>query len=421
MGNLSKSDKRRNLALNSIHEYFWGFGLAFHSVYAAVPLFLKTLGAPDAVIVSIAGLFSILVAMPQFLTTILSRNTQNIKSLAISVHFSILPPIFMMWFVFAFFAPTGPSAWIYYYICFILYGLGVGVIIPVWAGFLRQVVSDNDRGRFFGISFAFNSIGGFCGGILVKLLLSSSIEFPRNFGWGFAVYGLAILIATLLFLGMKMRTSKDPFIHKTVKDFLSETKTILTKHRNFRRYLISRAVLTVNYPAVSLYAVFMQDKLGFDVSEAGIFTVINVVSYGIASYLAGLIGDKYGHKYAISLAYISNLTAVTLALLVNSMAGVYLVFVFVGMGMGAFMPSAMNLVYSFAGKRDGKLFMALIDSSIAPFTLLSIILAGTITETFGATWAFYFIGLFLLIGVMMMIFFVKDPKQDTETVDSILV
>ena len=421
MESLSKQDKKQNLILNILHEYFWGFGLAFHSIYAIVPLFLKSLGAPDAISISVAGLFSILVAMPQFLTTILSRNTQNVKSLAISVHFSILPPIFMMWFVFAFFAPTGPTAWVYYYICFILYGLGVGVIIPVWAGFLRQVVSDKDRGRFFGVSFAFNSVGGFVGGILVKLLLSSSLEFPSNFGWGFSIYGLSILIATLLFIWMKPQTSNDPFIHKTIKDFLSETKHILTKHRNFRRYLISRAVLTVNYPAISLYAVFMQEKLGFDVSEAGIFTVINVIAYGAASYLAGIIGDRFGHKYAISLAYISNMIAVTLALLVNSMVGVYLVFVFVGIGMGAFMPSAMNLVFSFAGKRDGKLFMALIDSSIAPFTLLSIIIAGIITQTFGAVWAFYFIGVFLFIGVLMMIFFVKDPAVTDEHKDSILV
>ncbi len=416
MTKLSKSDKRRNLTLNSIHEYFWGFGLAFHSVYAVVPLFLKALGAPDLVVVSVAGLFSILIAIPEFFTTVLTRNTQNIKGLAISVHFSILPPVFMMWFVFAFFAPTGPSAWIYYYVCFILYSLGVGIIIPVWAGFLRQIVSDKDRGRFFGISFAFNSIGGFCGGILVKILLGSSIVFPKNFAWGFAVYGISLLIATLIFLGMKMKPPKEPFVHKTVREFLSEAKSILFKQRNFRRYLIARAVLTVNYPAISLYAVYMQQKLGFDVSEAGIFTVINVVSYGAASYLAGYIGDRYGHKYAISLAYIFNLIAVLLALLVNSMAGVYFVFVFVGMGMGSFMPSALNLVYSFAGKRDDKLFMALIDSSIAPFTLISIIFAGALTQAFGAELTFYFIGFFLIIGVLMMMLFVKDPKKDSESI-----
>jgi len=421
MAKLTKKDHRQNLILNILHEYFWGLGLAFHTIYAIVPLFLKSLGAPDPVVISVAGLFSILVALPQFLTTILSRNKQNVKSLAIGVHLTALPPIFMMWFVFAFFAPMGPYAWIYFYICFILYGLSVGMIIPVWAGFLRQVVNDENRGKFFGISFAFNSVGGFCGGILVKILLSSSLEFPKNFGWGFSVFFISILIAIILFFWMKVEKPDNPFVQKTIREFLSETKHILSKQHNFRRYLITRAILTVNYPAISLYAIFMQDKLGFNVSEAGIFTVINVVAFGAASYFAGLVGDKFGHKYSITLAYISNILAVTTALLVNTMAGVYLVFVFVGMGMGAFMPSAMNLVYSFAGNRDGKLYMALIDTSIAPFTLLSLILAGIITQTLGAIWTFYFIGLFLLLGVLMLIFFVKDPAKFEKDSDSILV
>ncbi len=421
MERLTKKDHRQNLILNVFHEYFWGFGLAFHTTYAIVPLFLKSLGAPNGIVISVAGLFSILVALPQFLTTVLSRNRQNVKNLAIGVHLTALPPIFMMWFVFAFFGPTGPLGWIYYYVCFILYGLSVGMIIPLWAGFLRQIVKDKDRGRFFGISFAYNSVGGFFGGIIVKILLSSSLEFPKNFGWGFAVFFMSILIATILFFWMKVEKSNTPFVQKTVLDFLKETKHILSKQYNFRRYLIARALLTVNYPAISLYAVFMQDKLGFDVSEAGIFTVINVVAYGMASYFAGLIGDRYGHKHAITLAYISNMLAVMVALLVNTMTGVYLVFFFIGIGMGAFMPSAMNLVYSFAGKRDGKLFMALIDTTIAPFTLLSIVLAGIITQSLGAVWTFYFIGIFLVLGILILILFVKDPANNDEHTNNILV
>jgi MFS family permease len=113
--------------------------------------------------------------------------------------------------------------------------------------------------------------------------------------------------------------------------------------------------------------------------------------------------------------------AVMVALLVNTMAGVYLVFFFIGIGMGAFMPSAMNLVYSFAGKRDGKLFMALIDTTIAPFTLLSIILAGIITQLLGAVWTFYFIGIFLFFGVLILILFVKDPANNDEHTNNILV
>ena len=36
-------EHKHNLIINTIHEGFWGFGIAFHSTYAVVPLFLKLL------------------------------------------------------------------------------------------------------------------------------------------------------------------------------------------------------------------------------------------------------------------------------------------------------------------------------------------------------------------------------------------
>ena len=41
MKDLNLKDHYRNQNFNIIHEFFWGFGTAFHTVYAVVPLFLK--------------------------------------------------------------------------------------------------------------------------------------------------------------------------------------------------------------------------------------------------------------------------------------------------------------------------------------------------------------------------------------------
>ena len=62
MVELTKKNLSHNLYLNCFHEFSWGFGLAFHTTYAIIPLFLKKLGAPDSVIISVAGLFSILIS-----------------------------------------------------------------------------------------------------------------------------------------------------------------------------------------------------------------------------------------------------------------------------------------------------------------------------------------------------------------------
>jgi MFS family permease len=395
--------------------------MAFHTTYAIVPLFLKQLGAPTGVVVSVAGLFAILMALPQLFSALMGRNIRNIKSVAIGVHVLVWPPVFMMGFVFAFFVPTGPTAWIYYYTCFILYGISLGFLIPIWADFLRHAVNDDSRGTFLGVSFAFNSIGGFLGGIIVKILFSSSIAFPKNFGYGFFIYLLMIMIATVLYLGLRIKSPAEKRPHKSVAEFLAETKRIIKTHISFRRYLIARAFLTVIFPAISMYAVFMQEKFGFDISTAGIFTILNVVAYGLSSYLSGKIGDRFGHKTAIVFSFTAHLFAVLTALFTTTMFGVYTVFIFLGFGYGSFMPASMNMVYSFAGKNDSKLYMALIDTFLAPFILITIFAAAYISETFGTMQLFWVIAGMLCLGLSIMIFYVKDPSLTEREAERILV
>ena len=402
---------RHNLILNCAHEFFWGIGLSFHTVYAIIPLFLKQLGAPQGICLSVAGLWSILVAFPQLFTAIIGRNIKNIKRTVIGVHIFAMPPIFFAGFIFAFFAPSGPYSWVLYYICFILYGIGIGIIIPIWTEFLNHTFSINKRGKYLGISFAWNSIGGFFGGFAVRLVLNSNIPFPQNFGWGFLIFFTCILIGTILFKWYHIKLDRNNHKNRSINDFLSETKSIIKTNFNFRNYLISRMFLTANYPAISLYAVYTQNKFDFDISEAGVFVIINVIASGAGSLLSGWIGDLYGHKNSILLSFISYLMALLVALLANNMFHVYIIFLFLGLGLGAFMPSAMNLIYKFADGGDNKIYMALTDTILAPFTLLAITIVGSISEFINMEIILMGIGVFLLIGIFIMIFFVDDPSN----------
>ncbi len=412
---LSKSQLRKNLLLNSVHEYCWGFGIAFHNTYAVVPLFLYKLGAPKIVILSVAGLFSVLLALPQFVTAILGRNIQNQKLAAFGVHMLALPPLFVMGFTFGVFAPTGSSAWIFYYICFVLYGLSIGILLPVWANFVQLVTNRDSRGSFLGVSFMFNSIGGFVGGILLRFILSRDIAFPRNFGYGFFIMMVSLFLGTLVFLWYDIRTPSAPKNTLSVSDYINQVKQIIRSHNNFKRYILARIFFTANFPAVSLYAVYMQDKFGFAISEAGIFTIINVVAFGLGSFIIGRLGDTIGHKNALALSFLSHLFALATALSVTSMTGVYAVFFLLGFGLGSFMPTSLNMIYDFAGERDNKIYMALLDTSLAPFTVVMIILAA-MGARLGTPFVLASVGVLLVIGLMLLLTWVKDPNhQDSDT------
>ena len=137
--------------------------------------------------------------------------------------------------------------------------------------------------------------------------------------------------------------------------------------------------------------------------------MINVTAYGIASYISGRIGDRFGHKAALIISFSAHLLAVVTVLLATSMFWVYLVFMFLGMGLGAFVPASMNLVYEFAKERDNKLYMAMIDTFLAPFTLVVILTAGMLSGFIPLEWLFIGIGFSLLAGLLFMMFMVKDP------------
>ncbi|MDP6456528.1 MAG: MFS transporter [Candidatus Marinimicrobia bacterium] len=407
---LTPRHHRNNLIFNSMHESFWGFGVAFHSIYAVVPLFLSELGAPTIIIGSVVGVFTAFTAMPQIVTAFLSRRTRNVKLAVMTVNSLLIPPMFVVGFIFAFIAPSGPSAWIIYYVCYIFYTLGVGIVFPIWADFLETVHIPERRGSFFGISFAFTSGAGFAGGLIVRRLLDTT-PFPNNFGFGFLIYSACILGATLMFIPYTTRKRKKKETSRNFSDFISEIRTIIINDKNFRRYIASRILLTANYPAISLYAVYSRDKLGFDISEAGTFTAITVAMSGIASFAAGKIGDQFGHKHAMVLVFTSYLAALVTALSATTMLQTYLIFIFLGLGQGGFLTSAMSLVYEFAGEEgDKKVYFALIDSLTAPFVLLFIIIVGLLIPVYGTPLVLMGLGLFILAGTIFLALFTEEPK-----------
>jgi len=383
--------------------------MTFHTVYAVIPLFLSELGAPSGIAVSVGGGFSFLITAPQLASAILGRNIRNLKLAVLFVHSLVWVPLFIMGFTFTFFSPTGSSAWIFYLFLFVLYGLGLGFVIPIWADFLNAVTLRKVRGTFFGLSFALGSFGSFLGGILLRYILKSSIPFPQNFGTGFFIYFFSIVIATIIYIGYRVNENRRQRSPLSLKDFSSLAKTIVIGHKNFQKYILSRVFCCAHLPAVSLYPVYCQQKFGFDISEAGTFTIINVIAAGCASYFTGKIGQRFGYKSGMVFFCFSHFLAVLLAIFSQNMVWVYAIFLCIGMANGAFMPAAMNMVYDFSGDKDNKLYMALIDSFLAPFVIFFIFVTSILTEWGYFLTALYGIGVSLLIGLLILILLVKDP------------
>ena len=140
-----------------------------------------------------------------------------------------------------------------------------------------------------------------------------------------------------------------------------------------------------------------------------------MIAAGFASYLSGWLGDNFGHKSSMLLSYFGHLIAVILAIFASNMVWVYGIFIAIGIGQGAFLPSAMNLVYDFAGERDTKTYLALIDTLLAPFIFLFITVIGKLVQSGLYQTSFYIIAIGLSISILILHFAVKDPKLIDKT------
>ena len=69
-----------------------------------------------------------------------------------------------------------------------------------------------------------------------------------------------------------------------ISEYIAKTLDIVKGHINFHRYLISRVFYSSCLQGLGLYTVYCQDKFIFELSEAGVFTDITVLSVAISSF-----------------------------------------------------------------------------------------------------------------------------------------
>ena len=400
----------RNTVLNATGEGLWGFAMAFHNMNSVIPMFLAQLGASAFILGLIPGGFILLVAIPQIFSATLFRNSPHIKKLNVGLHFGMAPIAFCIGLAFYHFEFVGQTGIIVYLALWVIWSLGVGFLVPVWADFLASVSLAGRRGRFMGITFTVNATMGMAGGYVLKEVLAlESLSFPQNFGLAFLIMTLAILVGNVFFIFMRVIHLPSIQADK-VEKWWRRLKTIYVDDKNFRHYIYSRALAAATMMPLAFYGVDLQDRFGLPLSSAGAFTFFLVVGQAIFNIVFGYLGDIYGRKVAISGFFVGHFLACLTAIVASEPWMAYLVFIFIGMGFGAAQSSFMVFVYEFAGEQgDRKFYYAALDTAIAPFIVVYISIAGLIVETMGTT-PLYLLSLALvLVGLLVFIFKVKAP------------
>jgi MFS family permease len=398
-----------NLRVNVVVELFWGFALSLVSTYTMLPVFLAGLGASNRLIAAVPGVSLAGYALLQLPSAYFTTRLRHKTSPMIWIHL----PIAAAWVAAALVArnvaPHRPgTAQALFLGCVAVANLIGGIGIPMWADYLNRQTPARTRGRFFGGAFAAGSVAALGGGVFAHRVLDR-LSFPGNFGICFFIAGSAMFVGVLPYMLVR-EAPVEPTRFAALGDFLRHVRRAVGRGSALRRLVAARWVMEAGVMAAAFYAVRALNVSGLPNSAAGTFTIVATMAQVPAMLIVGRVGDRSGFRLVMAAGGLLAALATGTALLGRCPTHFYLVFAFSGLVMACDLVSSLNLVMELSPDRDKTIYQAIYNTLLVPPRVAYPVLAGWVAESFGMQALFAIALLMQLMGAMMVLLLVREPK-----------
>lgn len=300
-----RSQVRRSLKIVLIEGCFYylmvGFGERYFAPFAlwlgATPLQIGLLTTLPLFLGAVSQIFS-----PQLIAFFGSRKKFIVAFVFLQacVHFPMLASPLLR-----------GSVWFFIF-AVSLYQIAILIHIPAWNSWLADLVSESDRGEYFGFHKRVTQIVIFIatvasGPFLIWMIGSSGSRFG-----GFAALFVIAALARIS-SGFLMTRIAEPPLDMTGFEKISYAKELKKVNHNHLSQLVTIIAITSfgAYVAVPFFTPYMLDKLGWDYNKYALSTAVVLASRFVFSPVWGHLCDRFGCR-SIMLITTTGIAAVPL-------------------------------------------------------------------------------------------------------------
>ncbi len=408
----SPKNFRWNAFVNGLDLVFFSLGSSLVSRETVLPVLVSTLTDSKLAIGLIPALYSVSYYLPQLLMANHAEQLRYKKPFVMFVgglgeRFPYLLIGLTLWFL----AESAPHLTLL--LLFLFLGVGAaasGMATPAWYDMIAKVIPVQRRGIWSGIS---NSLGALLaiGGALVVGTILERVAYPTNFTW---IFGLAFVAWNISFLGLSLNREPPSQIVKQptpLRRYLGQLPSILRGDRNFRRFLLSRSVIHLGAMAIGFFTVYGQERFAVSGVQIGIFTALLVASQAITNLAWGMVADRLGHKIVLTVAPLLMAAAILTAWLAPGIEWLMVTFVLLGIYLAADTVSAFNIIVEFAPEQYRPTYIGLTNTLLAPALTLSPLIGGWLATIVGYGGLFTAALLAIGAGVLLMAYWVDEPRR----------
>jgi MFS family permease len=399
-----------NFRVNLVDVAFFWLGLSFASTTTVIPLFVSKLSPNPLLIGLVAVLGQAGWFLPQLLTAGWIERSARKKPWVINVgFFSERLPLFL-WPAAAMLALVSPpAALVLFFITFAHHHIGAGLIAPAWQDMIASCFPVNRRGRFLGISFFVGTGVGTIGALFSGQILEW-YAFPYNFALLFALAAVAILISW--FFVAQTREPVRPVDEAAMADVNLRRKLgrILREDVSFRRYLLTRMLISIGAMGTGFVAVSAVSRFGVADQVIGYYTAMMLIGQTVGNLISGLVADRYGHKPSLILSTVALVASFGMAWLAPSAIWYYGVFLLLGFHTAGAMVSGLLIVMEFTDRSRRPTYVGVANTAVGIANLAAPLLGGWLALS-GYDLLFAISAGIGLISLVLLIVVVTDPRN----------
>ena len=404
---------RWNFTVNLLDVASFFFGNSFISSATIVPLFVSKLSDNPLAIGIAAVIAQGSWYLPQLFTANFVERLPRKKPVVVNVgFFSERLPLFVI--VFSAFVAMRSLTWalVLFLLAFAWHGIGAGVIATAWQDMIARCFPVQRRGRFLGISmFVGAGMGALAAGFSAWLL--DSFPFPMNFVYVFSIATAGIMISWV-FVGLTrepVQTITAP--RRSEREYWAELPQIVQQDANFRHFLVARLMLALGTMGIGFVTVSAIQQWQVADSTVGIYTLLLLVGQTVGNLLFGFSADRYGHKLSLELSGFLSLLAFGMAWLAPTASWYFVVFLLLGMNVGATIVSGILIVMEFCGPEKRPTYAGLTNTSVGIISSLAPLIGAGLASV-GYDWLFG-LGCVINFGALLLMhFWVKEPRELVE-------
>ena len=409
---------RHNFSVNLLNGSFLTFGTSLMSAGFILPLFLSNLSSSKFLIglimtITFAGQF-----FPQlFAAPLVARFSRVKRFLVPSVLLTERLPLLLLGPAIFLIAPRNSQLTLVFFFLLLTWNsFGIGFNAVGVQELFARIIPLDKRGRLAGISGAVGIGLALCGTLVNRTVLSSLV-FPNNYALLFGLSGVSALLAWFWLTRIREPNLGIRPPAESFASFFKLLPEIVSRDRNYTRFLISMVVLYSGGMSGNFLAVAAKERWGLAESVIVTFPIAMYIGQALGNLVCGWIADRIGYKVLQIIANAANVLLLLITIFAQAPWLFFAVFALKGLSIAADVLGNM-ITFEFSSPELRPAYIGIYNTVSGVVFIFTPLLAGWLAGIIGYNGLFWLTAAITALGILLLTFLVREPRSQRQSVQA---